>query len=111
VKLFLIIALCATFVCAQQTRPPLVRSWTIREVGGFKKIPTAALRQQMTQRGVLFGVDEPYDQNKVDGTMLLLKQLYKNQGIDVTVRFSKTPSGTNSVKVEYVVNKVVNTGR
>ena len=107
VRFLLMITLCATFLCAQQTRPPLVRSWTIREVGSFKKIPTATLRQQMTQRGVLFAVDEPYDQNKVDGTMLLLKQLYRNQGVDVTVRYTKTAVNANSVKVEYVVNKVV----
>ncbi len=106
-KVLLIIALCATFAWGQQTRPALVRSWTIRETGGFKKIPTTTLRQQMTQRGVLFGVDEPYDQNKVDGTVLLLKQLYKNLGIDVTARFSKIAVTANSVKVEYVVNKVV----
>jgi len=109
-KFLPIVALCAMFVCAQQTRAPLVRSWTIRETGGFKKIPTATLRQQMTQRGVLFGVDEPYDQNKVDGTLLLLKQLYRSQGVDVTVRFSKIVVSANSVKVEYVVNKVVATG-
>ena len=85
--------------------PPLVRSWTIREVGNFKKIPTAALRAQMLQRGVLFGVNEPYDQNKVDGTTLLLRQLYKNAGVPVLVHSATIPLGPNAVKVEYVVNK------
>jgi outer membrane protein assembly factor BamA len=84
---------------------PLVRSWTIREVGHFRKIPTATLREKMTQRGVLFNVDEPYDQNKVDGTTLLLRQLYKDQGIVVTVKSSTIPAGKNAVKIEFVVNR------
>jgi len=85
--------------------PPLVRSWTIREVGNYKKIPTATLRAKMAQRGVLFGVNEPYDQNKVDGTILLLRQVYKDSGVEVTVHPLTIPVGTNAVKVEYVVNK------
>lgn len=87
------------------SRPPLVRSWTIREVGNFKKIPTATLKQKMTERGVLFGVNEPYDQNKVDGTTLLLRQLYKDAGVLVTVRSQRIQINANAVKVEYVVNK------
>ena len=89
----------------QSGNPPLVRSWTIREVGNYKKIPTSTLRAKMAQRGVLFGVDEPYDQNKVDGTTLLLKQVYKDAGIVVTVRSTTIPAGKNAVKVEYTVIK------
>ena len=86
-------------------KAPLVRSWTIRETGSFKKIPTATLREKMAQRGVLFGVNEPFDQNKVDGTMLLLKQLYKEAGVAVIVVPSKVAVGPDAVKVEYVVRK------
>ncbi len=60
----------------------------------------------MQQRGVLFGVDEPYDQNKVDGTTLLLKQLYKEAGINVNVVPARIQAGANAVKVEYVVHQV-----
>jgi hypothetical protein len=88
----------------QASHPPLVRSWTIREVGKYKKIPTATLRAKMAQRGVLFGVNEPYDQSKVDGTTLLLRQLYKDVGVVVTVHPITTPLGANAVKVEYVVS-------
>ena len=98
---------CAAALPGQQaSRPPLVRSWTIREVGSYKKIPTATLRAKMAQRGVLFGVDEPYDQSKVDGTTLLLKQLYKEAGVTVTVVPSRIPVSANFVKVEYVVESV-----
>jgi outer membrane protein assembly factor BamA len=89
----------------QASRTPLVRTWTIREVGNYKKIPTATLRAKMAQRGVLFGVNEPYDQNKVDGTVLLLSQVYKDAGVAVTVHPTTIPVGRNAVKVEYVVNK------
>lgn len=89
----------------QQMRPPLVRTWTIREIGKYKKIPTATLRARMQQRGVLFAVDEPYDQTKVDGTTLLLKQVYKEAGVNVTVVPSRIPVGANAVKVEYVVQE------
>jgi outer membrane protein assembly factor BamA len=86
-------------------RAPLVRSWTIREIGNYRKIPTAALRSKMAQRGVLFAVDEPYDQNKVDGTVLLLKQVYKEAGVAVTVAATKIQAGPNAVKVEYTVHR------
>ena len=96
---------CAAALSGQQaSHPPLVRSWTIREVGKYKKIPTATLRAKMAQRGVLFGVNEPYDQSKVDGTTLLLRQLYKDAGVEVTVHPTTIPMGPNAVKVEYVVN-------
>jgi hypothetical protein len=108
-KLLWVVLTCA--ICAavsfgqRQASPPLVRSWTIREVGNYKKIPTSTLRAKMAQRGVLFAVNEPYDQNKVDGTTLLLKQVYKDAGVVVSVRSATIPVGTNAVKVEYVVNK------
>jgi hypothetical protein len=105
-KLLWLVLICATALVAQRSSaPPLVRSWTIREVGSFKKIPTATLREKMTQRGVLFAVNEPFDQNKVDGTILLLKQVYKDAGIVVLVRSATIPLGANAVKVEYSVNK------
>jgi hypothetical protein len=98
--------LCLMLICAMAlAAPPLVRSWTIREVGSFKKIPTATLRAKMAQRGVLFGVDEPFDQSKVDGTILLLKQVYKDAGVVVVVHSVTIPLGQNAVKVEYSVNK------
>lgn len=101
-----LILICAVTLMGQSAKnPPLVRSWTIREVGNFKKIPTTTLRAKMAQRGVLFGVDEPFDQNKVDGTILLLKQVYKDAGIVVLVHETTIPLGANSVKVEYAVNK------
>ena len=106
---FKFIAVLLLFVVAlagqQIAPPPLVRSWTIREVGSYKKIPTATLRQKMQERGVLFGVNEPYNQNKVDGTTLLLRQLYKDAGVLVTVRFQRIQLNPNAVKVEYVVNR------
>lgn len=103
-KLPWLILLCAVALFGQQpARPPLVRSWTIREAGNYKKIPTATLRAKMAQRGVLFGVNEPYSQDKVDGTVLLLRQVYKDAGVVVTVRPSKIALGPNAVKVEYVV--------
>jgi hypothetical protein len=105
-KLLCLMLLCTMALVAQRsTSPPLVRSWTIREVGSFKKIPTATLRTKMAQRGVLFAVDEPFDQNKVDGTLLLLKQVYKETGIVVLVRSTTIPAGSNAVKIEYFVNK------
>jgi hypothetical protein len=97
---------CAIAAMGQQARrPPLVRTWTIREIGNYKKIPTATLREKMVQRGVLFGVDEPYDQNKVDGTTLLLRQLYKDAGIVVIVHASTIQVSPSAVKVEYVISK------
>ena len=96
--------LAVTLSGQQASHPPLVRSWTIREVGKYKKIPTATLRAKMAQRGVLFGVNEPYDQNKVDGTTLLLRQLYKDAGVVVTAHATTIQLGPNAVKVEYVVN-------
>ena len=106
---FSLIGLLLLFVAAlagqQMARPPLVRSWTIREVGNYNKIPTATLRQKMQERGVLFGVNEPYSQSKVDGTTLLLRQLYKDAGVLVTVRFQRIQLNANAVKVEYVVNR------
>jgi hypothetical protein len=105
-KLVLLALCCALPMLGQQAyRPPLVRSWTIREIGSYRKIPTATLRAKMAQRGVLFGVDEPYDQSKVDGTTLLLKQLYKEAGVTVTVVPSRIPVSANAVKVEYVVQR------
>ncbi len=105
-KILWIMLICAMALFAQHSSaPPLVRSWTIRELGSFKKIPTATLRAKMAQRGVLFGVDEPFDQNKVDGTILLLKQVYKEAGVVVLVRSTTIPAGSNAVKVEYSVNK------
>jgi len=101
------LALCCVVAMSgqQAASPPLVRSWTIRETGAFRKIPTATLREKMAQRGVLFGVNEPYDQNKVDGTTLLLKQLYKDAGVIVVVVPSRVQVGPNAVKVEYMVRK------
>lgn len=84
---------------------PLVRTWTIREIGAYKKIPTATLRAKMAQRGVLFSVNEPYDQRKVDGTTALLRELYKAAGVAVTVVPAKVALGPNAVKVEYVVHQ------
>jgi outer membrane protein assembly factor BamA len=105
-KLLWLILICAMALIAQRSSaPPLVRSWTIREVGRFKKIPTATLREKMAQRGVLFGVNEPFDQDKVDGTILLLKQVYKDAGVVVLVRSVTIPAGPNAVKIEYSVNK------
>jgi hypothetical protein len=105
-RLLWMIVFCATALFAQQpAHQPLVRSWTIREIGSYKKIPTATLRAKMAQRGVLFAVNEPYSQDKVDGTALLLRQLYKDAGVLVTVRPSKIPVSANAVKVEYVVNR------
>jgi hypothetical protein len=105
-KLLCLILFGAAVLAGQQSaHPPLVRSWTIREVGAFKKIPTATLRAKMEQRGVLFGVNEPYDQAKVDGTTLLLRQLYKDAGVTVTVYSTTVPLGRDAVRVEYVVNK------
>lgn len=104
-RLWVIWFCVATLVAQQAPRPPLVRSWTIREVGAFKKIPTATLRAKMEQRGVLFGVNEPYSQEKVDGTTLLLKQVYKDAGVAVTVHASTLPAGKDGVKVEYVVSQ------
>ena len=103
---FIWLALCFTMALLgqQASHPPLVRSWTIREVGKFKKIPTATLRAKMVQRGVLFGVNEPYDQNKVDGTTLLLRQVYKDAGVVVTAHATTIPLGPSAVKIEYVVN-------
>ena len=103
-KLLWLILFCVAALVAQRSAP-LVRSWTIREVGAFKKIPTAILRAKMEQRGVLFAVNEPYDQAKVDGTTLLLKQLYKDAGVVVLVDSATVPLGRDAVKVEYVVNK------
>jgi hypothetical protein len=103
--LWLILVGALVFAAQQQAHPPLVSSWTIREVGNYKKIPTAVLREKMAQRGVLFAVDEPYSQDKVDGTVLLLRQVYKDAGILVTVRPSRIAAGPNAVKVEYTVNK------
>ncbi len=97
--------LCSLALLGQTAHPPLVRSWTIRETGAYKKIPTATLREKMQQRGVLFGVNEPYDQNKVDGGVLLLKQLYKDAGVTVTVVPAKIAVGPNAVKIEYSVRK------
>jgi hypothetical protein len=88
-----------------QQQPQFVRTWTIRETGDYKKIPTATLRTKMAQRGVLFAVNEPYDQRKVDGTSALLRELYHAQGVAVTVVPSKLPAGTNFVKIEYVIHK------
>lgn len=102
---WLVLCCALALIGGQSARPPLVRSWTIREVGNYKKIPTATLRAKMAQRGVLFGVNEPYDQSKVDGTTLLLRQLYKDAGVLVTVHPATIPLGPNFVKVEYVVNK------
>ena len=104
------ILLCALFAAGtapgqQGARPPLVRSWTIREVGNYKKIPTATLRAKMAQRGVLFGVNEPYDQGKVDGTTLLLQQLYRDAGVVVLVHPATIRLGPNAVKIEFVVNR------
>lgn len=105
-KLVWLLLICALMLAGQgMARPPLVRAWTIREVGNYKKIPTAALRAKMAQRGVLFGVNEPYDQSKVDGTTLLLKQLYRDAGVNVTVVAARIAVGANAVKVEYVVHK------
>ena len=105
-KLLCLILICVVALVAQHSSvPPLVRSWTIREVGSFKKIPTATLRAKMAQRGVLFAVDEPFSQDKVDGTILLLKQVYKDAGVVVLVRSATIPLGANAVKVEYSVNK------
>jgi len=105
-KLLWLVLLCVVGLLGQSSaRVPLVRSWTIREVGNYKKIPTATLRAKMAQRGVLFSVNEPYDQNKVDGTVLLLRQVYKDAGVVVTVHPATIPAGPNAVKVEYVVNK------
>ena len=104
--LFCLALCCALALSGQQLpRPPMVRSWTIREIGNYKKIPTATLRAKMAQRGVLFGVDEPYDQNKVDGTTLLLKQLYQDLGVNVTVVPARIQVSANAVKVEYVVHR------
>jgi hypothetical protein len=94
-----------TLSAQQPSRPPLVRSWTIREVGDFKKIPTTTLRAKMQQRGVMFGVNEPFDQRKVDGTTALLRDLYRETGVTVTVVPAKQNIGPNAVKVEYVVHK------
>lgn len=102
-KLLWIVVICAAALFA--ANPPLVRSWTIREVGNFKKIPTATLRAKMAQRGVLFGVNEPFDQSKVDGTILLLQQIYRDAGVPVLVHSSTIPLGSNAVKVEYSVNR------
>jgi hypothetical protein len=104
-RLWLIPLYVVSLFGMQSARPPLVRSWTIREVGSYKKIPTATLRAKMAQRGVLFGVNEPYDQSKVDGTLLLLRQLYKDAGVLVTVHPLTIPAGPDAVKVEYVVNR------
>ena len=107
-KLLWLVLFCVASLFALQSQaahPPLVRSWTIREVGNYKKIPTATLRAKMAQRGVLFGVNEPYEQSKVDGTTLLLRQVYKDAGVLVTVRAATIPVGKDSVKIEYVVNK------
>jgi hypothetical protein len=105
-QLVWLVLFCVTALCGQQPgRAPLVRSWTIREVGSFKKIPTATLRAKMAQRGVLFGVNEPYSQDKVDGTTLLLRQIYKDAGVPVLVRSTTIPLGPGAVKVEYVVNR------
>src|SRR5580698_9889991 len=102
--IWLVFCFAVALSAQQALHPPLVRSWTIREVGKYKKIPTATLRAKMAQRGVLFGVNEPYDQNKVDGTTLLLRQLYKDAGVVVTTHATTTALGPNAVKVEYVVN-------
>jgi len=105
-KLLWLLLICTMALVAQRSSaPPLVRSWTIRGAGSFKKIPPATLREKMAQRGVLFGVDEPFDQDKVDGTILLLKQVYKDDGVVVLVRSVTIPLGSNAVKVEYSVNK------
>jgi outer membrane protein assembly factor BamA len=105
-KLLWLILFCVLPVLPMRAAsPPLVRSWTIREVGNYKKIPTATLRAKMAQRGVLFGVNEPYDQSKVDGATLLLKQVYKDAGVLVTVHPLTISVGPSAVKVEYVVNK------
>ncbi len=105
-KFLWLILFCSLFAAAQQpSRAPLVRSWTIREVGNFKKIPTATLRERMAQRGVLFGVNEPYDQSKVEGTTVLLRQLYRDAGVAVIVHSSIVQLGPNAVKLEYVVDK------
>jgi hypothetical protein len=50
-------------------------------------------------------VDEPFDQNKVDGTILLLRQVYKDAGVAVVVRSTASHVGPNAVKIEYFVNK------
>lgn len=101
----LVLLSCVFALWAQQAVPqPLVRSWTIREVGAYRKIPTATLRTKMAQKGVLFGVNEPFDQRKVDGTIVLLRDLYKEAGIAVTVVPSKVSAGANAVKVEYTVH-------
>ena len=92
-------------VPAHSPQPQFVRTWTIRETGDYKKIPTATLRTKMAQRGVLFAVNEPYDQRKVDGTSALLRELYQAQGVTVTVVPSKVPAGPNFVKIEYVIHK------
>lgn len=59
----------------------------------------------MQQRGVLFGVNEPFSQDKVDGTTLLLRQLYKDAGVTVLVHSTTIPLSAGAVKVEYVINK------
>ncbi len=103
-KFLWLILICVFALSGQQpARVPLVRTWTIREVGNFKKIPTATLREKMSQRGVLFAVNEPFSQAKVDGTVLLLKQVYKDAGVTVSVRPSTIALGPNAVKVEYAV--------
>ena len=105
-KYLWLILICAAALFGQRAgNPPLVRSWTIREVGNFKKIPTSTLKAKMEQRVVLFGVDEPFDQNKVDGTLLLLRQVYKDAGVVVLVRSTTIHVSANAVKIEYSVNK------
>ena len=90
---------------SQSAQPQFVRTWTIRETGDYKKIPTPTLRTKMAQRGVLFAVNEPYDQRKVDGTTALLRELYQAQGVAVTVVASKVPVGQSFVKIEYAIHK------
>ena len=52
----------------------------------------------MAQRGVLFGVDEPFERNKVAGTILMLKQVYKDAGVVGLVHSATVKIGPNAVK-------------
>jgi hypothetical protein len=88
----LIIALPLTVLraSAQQTDEstaahPLIRRFSIRNLGSFEKIDPAEIQQRLREQGLLPAVEKPYDQETVDEMATAIREIYQERGIDVAV--------------------------
>jgi hypothetical protein len=75
---------------AQQTDDPtaahpLIRRFSIRNLGSFEKIDPAEIQQRLRDQGLLPAVEKPYDQETVDEMAAAIREMYQERGIDVAV--------------------------